>query len=203
MIIGRYNKSVYITYLGVAIAVSGMLLAIKHEFTYAIICLMAAGICDILDGRVARKLDRDEEEKEFGVQIDSLADMTSFGAFPAVLAFCMGMTKWYHLIIIAFFVICAVIRLGYFNVHKLSNGYYTGLPVTSCSIIFPFFYCFSFAMSGSVFIALFSAVMLATSILNILRVKIKKLTGKGCCVLSLLAIIAAVLMIIFGDKYDL
>ncbi len=198
MLIGRYNKSVILTYIGVVVAVTGMLTAIKGYITIAFICLIVAGICDLFDGMVARMTERDDEAKEFGVQIDSLADMTSFAALPAVIAISMGLDKWYHLVIIAIFVLCAVIRLAYFNIHRLSNGYYTGLPVTACAIIFPFFYCFSFIMNQNAFLTMFTAVIVITSVFNVLRIKIKKLCGKWYCMFTALAIASTLFLILNG-----
>jgi CDP-diacylglycerol--serine O-phosphatidyltransferase len=201
MLIGRYNKSVILTYIGVAVSVTGMLLAINGRITYAFICLIIAGVCDLFDGMVARMTERDDEAKEFGVQIDSLADMTSFAAFPAVIAISIGLNRWYHLVVVAIFVVCAVIRLAYFNIHRTTNGYYTGLPVTSCAIIFPFFYCFSFMMSKPAFIMMFTAVMFITSVFNVLNIRIKKLCGKWYGIFSMLAAVSAIFLAVNGGRY--
>ncbi len=78
MFIGKYNISVILTYIGVAFAFSGIAAAFGEKFAAAMIFLAAAGICDLFDGVIARKCKRDEAEKEFGVQIDSLADVIGF-----------------------------------------------------------------------------------------------------------------------------
>ena len=89
--IGIYNYTVILTYGSLLSAVIGMTLCAKGKFTAAVICLILSGICDAFDGTVARsKKDRTEDEKAFGIQIDSLCDLVSFGVFPAMLCYHLG-----------------------------------------------------------------------------------------------------------------
>ena len=121
MFIGKWNKAVILTYVGLAIAIVGMALAISgYDIKYAFICLMLSGICDLFDGAVARMCKRDDEEKAFGVQQDSLVDVISFVAFPIVILLSMGYNSVLHIIVYAIFAICGVARLGYFNI-KTAN----------------------------------------------------------------------------------
>ena len=74
--IGFYNYSVIVTYLGVALSVTGMALACSGRYEFAILCLALAGACDTFDGKIARAMkNRTREMEIFGVQIDSLCDM--------------------------------------------------------------------------------------------------------------------------------
>ena len=54
--IGFYNYSVIVTYIGVALSVSGMALASTGQFKFAILCLALAGACDTFDGKIARAM---------------------------------------------------------------------------------------------------------------------------------------------------
>ena len=54
MFIGKYNKSLIITYLGVAFAIIGMFFALSNNLQYAMVCMVIAGVCDMFDGKVAR-----------------------------------------------------------------------------------------------------------------------------------------------------
>ena len=147
--IGVYDYTVVLTYLGFSSGILGILLAIKdpkHLFP-AIICLMFSGLCDMFDGRVARtKKKRTVEEKHFGIQLDSLSDLVCFGVLPAVIGYSLGLNKCYLLPLIIFFPAAALIRLAYFNVLEIIRNSstpvkeYTGLPVTSSALIFPFIY---------------------------------------------------------------
>ena len=84
--------------------------------------LLLSGLCDMIDGPVARTRKRTETEKKFGIQIDSLCDLVSFGIQPAVLVYFIA--EYYSgrpvniiaLIVGLTFALCAVIRLAYFNV---------------------------------------------------------------------------------------
>ena len=200
MFIGFYGASVLLTYIGLAFAVVGMVLSFLGFIPAAIMCLILAGVCDMFDGTVARACKRSDTEKKFGVQIDSLVDTVSFGVFPVILGICMGFTSRLNIVVYVMFVLAAVIRLAYFNVlaeektvfnkkKKEKISYYYGLPVTSIAIILPFTYNLSIFMHPSVFVKAYPLVMLATAILFILNIKIKKPTGIWYVICSILAAI--------------
>ena len=179
MIIGYYSKSVFITYLGVISATIGMYFALKHKITYALICLIISGICDAFDGKVARKCKRSNNEKLFGIQIDSLADMVSFIFLPITIFYGLGYTAWYNVIIYALFTLGGVIRLGYFNVlaDEHRDGpvtYYCGLPVTSSAIAYPLIYLCSNFISPAEFKILYTLSMLFIAILYVLNFRVRK-----------------------------
>lgn len=77
MIIGKWNKSVILTYIGLIFSVLGIFICSTKEnsINIAMCCLIISGICDLFDGFIARKCKRTEEEKKFGVQLDSLVDV--------------------------------------------------------------------------------------------------------------------------------
>ena len=82
MIIGKWNKSVILTYFGMISALAGIFLAFTQEnINYPMACLMAAGVCDLFDGTVARMCKRTEEEKAFGIELDSLINKSDCDAF--------------------------------------------------------------------------------------------------------------------------
>lgn len=146
--IGFYNVSVILTYLGVVSAVFGMSQAFQGNFKIAILCLMLSGFTDMYDGTIAKKIKRSEDAKKFGIEIDSLCDLVCFGAYPVVIGYCLGMDTWYAKIIYMMYILGAVIRLAYFNVteeqrqaHESSRRkHYQGLPVTSVALIIPIVY---------------------------------------------------------------
>ena len=91
MFIGFYDYTVVLTYMSLLSSIVGMTEALDGRFGNAIACLVVSGICDMLDGKVARtKKDRTEDQKNFGIQIDSLCDLFCFGAFPAFLTYALG-----------------------------------------------------------------------------------------------------------------
>ena len=71
----------------------------------------------MFDGKVARtKKNRTDDEKLFGVQIDSLCDVICFGVFPALFCYFLGVRGILGVFAIAYYGICSVIRLAFFNV---------------------------------------------------------------------------------------
>ena len=91
--IGFYNYTVILTYMSLVSSIIGMTLAHAGKFGAAVFCLALSGFFDMFDGKVARrKTDRTDDEKLFGIQLDSLCDVVAFGAFPAFLCYCMGVT---------------------------------------------------------------------------------------------------------------
>ena len=182
-LIGFYDYTVILTYLSLFSAVIGMITAAEKSYTTAVICLMVSGICDAFDGTVARsKKNRTEDEKAFGIQLDSLCDVISFGLFPAFLCYHMGVSGIAGILCMFVYVLCAVIRLAFFNVveekrqktEEGCNKVYRGLPVTSISIIFPIFYLFKFLLSQTIFTALLHMLLLVVAFLFVLDFSVKK-----------------------------
>ena len=181
--LGFYDYTVILTYLSLLSAFSGMLAAREGNFTAAILCLLVCGICDAFDGAVARtKKNRTEDEKVFGIQIDSLCDTVSFGVFPAFLSICMGLDGILGKTIAAMYCLCAVIRLAFFNVEEGKrqqteggcNKTYRGLPITTSSIILPLVYMTRAFLPGRIFRAVLHIVMALTGFLFVLDFKVKK-----------------------------
>lgn len=79
----------------------------------ACLLILAALIFDVLDGRIARWR---QKSSAMGRELDSLADVISFGVAPAVLGYACGMQGMYDRVILAFFVACGVSRLARYNV---------------------------------------------------------------------------------------
>nr|WP_267256161.1 CDP-diacylglycerol--serine O-phosphatidyltransferase [Coxiella endosymbiont of Ornithodoros maritimus] len=100
----------------------------------AAIAIFIAMVMDTLDGRIARLL---HAQSEFGVQLDSLSDMLSFGIAPALVMYSwslavLGKTAWIAAFIYA---ACTALRLARFNVQvrKADKRYFQGLPTPSAA----------------------------------------------------------------------
>ena len=76
---------------------------------------IVSGICDLFDGVVARRMKRTESQKRFGIEIDSLCDMISFAALPAVLLMTQLLLGAANIIFAVLYVLAAVTRLAHFN----------------------------------------------------------------------------------------
>jgi len=101
--------------------------------------VLAALVFDVLDGRVARWR---QKTSPMGRELDSLADIISFGVAPALIAFGCGMQGLYDRIVLAYFVACGVSRLARYNVtaESLSAGqdkvkYFEGTPIPTSLVL--------------------------------------------------------------------
>jgi len=110
----------------------------------AFVLLPLALVCDVLDGYVARLDTR--RQSVLGADLDSLADVISFGVAPAVLGFTLGLRGGWDMLILTYFVVCGVSRLARFNVTAValadaSTGkvkYFEGTPIpTSIALVAP------------------------------------------------------------------
>lgn len=186
--IGFYNYTVILTYMSLVSSVIGIFLAfglcggVSHP-EYAIVCLMVSGLCDMFDGKVARtKKNRTEQEKKFGIQIDSLCDAVCFGVLPAVIGYSVGMDSWCDVPVLVLFPLCAVIRLAYFNVAEEdrqkktaeNRKVYEGLPVTSVALILPLIYSFHKDIGQEHFPLVYGGALFLIAIAFITRFKVKK-----------------------------
>jgi len=186
--IGYYSYTVILTYLSLVSSVLGMFFALGigdcgcHP-EYAMICLMVSGLCDMFDGKVARtKKNRTENEKKFGIQIDSLCDAICFGVLPVVIGYSVGMTDWVDIPVLIMFPLCAVIRLAYFNVAEEerqkqtedARKVYEGLPVTSVALILPVIYSFHKDIGIDRFPCVYGCALFIIALAFITRFKVKK-----------------------------
>jgi CDP-diacylglycerol--serine O-phosphatidyltransferase len=186
--IGFYNASVILTYLGLASSVFGITQVFEGNYDIVYLCLLISGVCDMFDGKIARAMkNRTAEEKVFGIQIDSLCDLVCFGVFPAVIGYSYGFNKGLGLISSYLIVQAAVIRLGYFNVTEEERQRicteprkkYQGLPVTTVAMIFPLLYLGRHNIPMHIFPYVFQIFMIIIAILFILNINVKKLSVKA------------------------
>ena len=201
--IGFYSYTVVLTYLGLASAAMGMILTFQGFAKYALFCLAFSGLCDMFDGKVARlKKDRTEDEKRFGIQIDSLCDVVCFGAFPMILCYSIGMRGPAGISILVFYLIAGVIRLAFFNVMEEkrqeetdeARKYYQGLPITSIAIILPLF-CTLRPLLGHRFLSELHICILTVGLLFIIDCLLRKPAWK--MLILLVAIVSCALIKIY------
>lgn len=220
--IGFYDYTVILTYLSVVSACVGVYMSLSdagHPYI-GIMCLMVCGLCDTFDGRVARsKKNRTEKEKEFGVQIDSFSDLVAFGVLPT----CIGLALYKRdmlmghksvlahipievlIAISALFVLCALIRLAYFNItveetQSDSLGdekYYFGLPVTSTALIFPTFLLIRHFLRFDITFVYY-ILLIIVGILFVLKFKLRKPNSKEIYLMLLAG--AVEFLIVFAIK---
>lgn len=144
--IGFYNYTVVLTYIGTMFGFLGLQYIILGQLKQALLCLMSAGFCDMFDGKIASTRKRTRQEKRFGIQIDSLSDFVCFGVLPAQISIHCSENKKAAIVISLVYLLGALIRLAWFNVDeeerqtrsKEQREFYLGLPVTATALILPF-----------------------------------------------------------------
>ena len=206
-LIGFYNYTVILTYLGAAAAVCGIYFSAAGSPFWGVICLLFAGLTDMFDGKIASTMKRTDEEKAFGIQIDSLCDLVSFGVLPAAIGYGIGLSGPVFYFSAAAFLLCAIIRLAYFNVEeaqrqKVEEGrrkYFYGLPVTTSAIIFPLIFGLK-SLFGSAMPLVYQIALYATAAAFILKFKLPKPDKKGVPLLVVAGIVISVLVICSGLK---
>ena len=188
-LIGVYNPTIWLTYIGIFCAIIGIgLLLCAGSMDTAMILLILSGVCDMFDGVVARRFKRTEQEKQFGIQLDSLADTVSFVVFPAVILLAVTQSHPLCMIIACFYVFAGIMRLGWFNVTTEENKvFYQGLPVTFSALIFPLCYLVLRLLNLDVFHIVYPALFACVGLLFILNFRMKK---PGIKVLLLFAVLA-------------
>ena len=112
--------------------------AVQHAY-YACALVLAALVFDVFDGRVARWR---QKSSLLGRELDSLADVISFGVAPALIAYGCGMQGLWDRVVLAFFVACGVSRLARFNVtaETLADDsgkvkYFEGTPIPTSIVL--------------------------------------------------------------------
>ncbi|MCI9141786.1 MAG: CDP-diacylglycerol--serine O-phosphatidyltransferase, partial [Lachnospiraceae bacterium] len=204
---GFYNYTVILTYISFISAVAGIFSAATMQLRWAIFFLAFSGFCDMFDGKIARmKKDRTEDEKSFGIQIDSLCDIVCFGALPIIICYKLGMDRIYGMAILALYGLAGLIRLGYFNVMEAkrqaeeggARKYYQGLPITSMAIALPILFMLSPLFPSHVaFVVVLHIVVGLVGFLFVLNFKFRKPSVKE--VLLIVGVVAfAVAVILFA-----
>ena len=197
MFIAKWNKSVILTYIGALIACFGIYLALAGAPNCACICLVLAGVCDMFDGAIARSIKRNEEEKQFGIELDSLADMVNFIALPIVIILTQNQNSFALLSSFAL-AICGIARLAHFNsVAKQSKkkiDHYQGLPVTFSALIFPVIFIISELFFSENLGTILSVTAFIVAAFNIINIKIPKPRGLAYGVFSGIAIATIILL---------
>lgn len=202
-LVGFYNYTVVLTYLGMLMGFMGITLVLDRKIPEALLCLLLAGVCDMFDGAVAATKERTRHEKSFGIQIDSLSDLICFGALPALMVYELSGRNSFGFLTGALYVLCALIRLAYFNVmeeeRQAKEGgrrqFYLGLPVTNIALIFPLCYLVQEGMLPGRFV-FYPWMAVGTAAAFLLPIKVKKpyLPGKlGIAFMGILELVILVM----------
>lgn len=224
--IGFYDYTVLLTYLSLLSAGTGIVVSLSgggHPYL-GVLFLLLCGLFDGFDGRVARtKKNRTSAEINYGIQIDSLSDIVAFGVLPAcigaalirtspsiqklirsdneILAKVVGFALFAILIL---YILAALIRLAYFNVmeeerQRTEGGVlkaYTGLPVTTACLIFPFIMILHYIIPVDISLVYFPVTLL-TGFAFLGKFKVPKFGLKGILVMIAIGFVELLLLVLF------
>lgn len=204
-LIGFYNYTVWLTYAGAAAAICGVFFSASGHPFWGVMCLLFAGATDMFDGKVASTMKRNDAEKNFGIQIDSLCDLISFGVLPIAIGYGIGLSGGFFYISAVLYLICAIIRLAYFNVDEIMRQQketgrrktYYGLPVTAAAMIFPLIFGLK-NLFGNALLPVYQIVLYAMAAAFILKFKLRKPHGAALWIILALGLAVAVLVITAG-----
>lgn len=209
--LGFWDYTVILTYVSFACSGIGIFCAISMHLRWAIFCLACSGLCDMFDGRVARsKKNRTQDEKAFGIQIDSLCDMVCFGILPIIICFKSGMNHVYSIVILVLYALAGLIRLAYFNVMEEKRQqetdedkkYYRGLPITSMAIALPVLFVVSpLFPDHRFFVAVLHMLVIAVGTLFIVNFKLRKPSAAEVVMITGVVAAAVVILIFIGHSW--
>lgn len=190
-VIGVYNPPTLITLAGLVSGVMACILSINNQLEFAVIALIWAGIFDLFDGLVARRMSLTAKESEFGIQIDTIVDMVSFGIAPIVVAIGFGLNLLGYIAAI-FYIIAAAQRLAYFNVLQIEasgkTDSYTGLPVTFSALIFGIGLSLYYVVDPDIFAGYIAILIFLVGVFYIAPVEIPKPKGMVYILMPVLAL---------------
>lgn len=154
--LGRFLPS-GLTLLALCSGTTAIRFALTDNWKAAVIAIVVAAVLDTMDGKLARLLGADSK---FGAQLDSLADLVSFGIAPSVLVYMWtlhqaGGAGWTIALV---FCVCCAIRLARFNIETAdaedpeeANKHFTGVPTpaAACMILLTMLLSFQFKWTAA------------------------------------------------------
>lgn len=163
------------TFINLSCGVLSLLSIFEGKYVQAAILVLVAGLVDRYDGRVARYLN---VSSELGKELDSLADLVSFGVAPSILIYSLFGLKDFgpfgiigYAILLAF-PICGAFRLARYNASTF-DGVFTGVPITIVGCFMALFAIISNYININPFIPVI--LMIIGSYLMVSNLKLKKL----------------------------
>lgn len=163
------------TFINLSCGILSILFTFDGDYFLAGLFIIIAGLVDRYDGRVARFL---QVESELGKELDSLADLVSFGVAPSILVFQLYNLKSFGpvgilgLTILLLFPICGAYRLARYNTSAF-DGNFRGVPITIAGSFMALYVVLTYKTLTSVYLPVL--LMLIFSYLMVSNLKLKKL----------------------------
>lgn len=151
------------TIVNLSAGVTSLILTIHEQYRIAFLCIVLAALFDVFDGLLARLMNC---ASDFGKQLDSLADIVSFGIAPVflILLHRIGDFHWLSTVTAILFLACGASRLARFNI-SVSSPQFTGMPITCAGTILAIL-----SLSNSIKPAVVIALIVVLSFLMVSRI---------------------------------
>jgi len=162
------------TFINLSCGVISILSAMDEKYAMAGIFILLAGLVDRYDGRIARFLN---VSSDLGKELDSLADLVSFGVAPSILVYILfnlesfGPNGLLGFAVLLLFPICGAYRLARFNTADF-EGVFTGVPITIVGCFMAIFSLLNLKVTTSIYLAVF--LMIIGSYLMVSKLKLRK-----------------------------
>ena len=136
----------------------------NHNFMLSAVFIVLAAILDRFDGLLARHYNA---ASAFGRELDSLADLVSFGVAPSAMLYADMTEQWSYagLACFAFFTLCSAYRLARYNISG-SSTYFQGLPITIGGVILAVLV----VVIHNPAVALISSIIIALAMISTIRI---------------------------------
>lgn len=163
------------TFINLSCGILSILSILQQDYATSSVLIIIAALVDRYDGRIARYLN---VSSDLGKELDSLADLVSFGVAPSLLIYSLfnlgsfGPKGIFGIILLILFPICGAFRLARYNVADF-DGVFTGVPITITGCFLAVFALITFYTSKITYLAVF--FMLLGSYLMVSTLKLKKI----------------------------
>ncbi len=205
MIIGYYSIANAVTLFGLLSAVTSCFLAANGEIKYAVYMLFIASVCDMCDGRLARSTpNRTPRQISYGIQLDSLCDVVSFGVAPCYIAYSFGFDGGFDVFIYGLFILCGAIRLAYFNTLAIEKPgkamkNFRGVPIPVSSFVTLFLVILTTFIPANVMVWFFRIFFIILALGFVLNIRIKKPDAKKSLIFLGVQVVLVLILLISGD----
>jgi CDP-diacylglycerol--serine O-phosphatidyltransferase len=190
---GIYNYACLVSIAGAFAGGLAICFSTTGLIGLSLVALIFAGLADLFDGFIARKLNLGAFEKAYGVQLDTVVDVLSFVAAPAVIGAALSGGDPLVITCIVIYMLAGLIRLAHFNTEMVGDqaptDAHTGLPVTYAALVLPVLLVPMELLEGAAFQVALGAIYFSLAALFVSPFKMPKPRGVSYVIFPLLALV--------------
>ena len=178
------------TLAGLSCGLLGIFFAAQGAFSAAMIAMLWACAFDWFDGLIARRMaGRSDEERAFGAQLDSLADLVSSGVCPAVVLLSYGEFGAWYLPGAILLVAAGAVRLAHYNLHGMADeATYQGLAIDNNILVLSLLFLFEGSFERDTFAKVLYGTIVVLATLGVSSLRTPKFVGRWYYVFAVLVV---------------